>query len=233
VGAGFCGVDDVLLVGLGASSGRGFKTLVTRGVALRQLDGHLRSTMPGDGRKPLFRYATDLFDQVCREVRDGVVEFRRRENAILVEPRGGGDPKPKPLDDYAALLIRAVRDSAHGLLAQLRADEARVIGIHLGGLPAEVALLPGPLLLGFAAGAEAFTAANLAKNRLTQVVPAANPSSRLSGIRPRPALLGPKFLSGEGQRDSETFRDHPNVAWCERSVRLARQNPASKPDKTG
>jgi hypothetical protein len=217
VGAGFCRVDDELLVGLGASSGRGFKTLVTRGVALRQLDGHLRSTMPGDGRKPLFRYATDLFDQVCPEVRDGVVEFRRRENAILVEPRGGGDPKPKPLDDYAALLIRAVRDSAHGFSRSFAQMRRGVIGIHLGGLPAEVALLPGTLLLGFAA----------------QVVPAANPSSRLSGIRPRPALLGPKFLSGEGQRDSETFRDHPNVAWCERSVRFARQNPASKPDKTG
>jgi hypothetical protein len=102
------------LLGYGRrSSGRGFKTLVTRGVVLRQLERHFRSSMPDNLRKPLFRYATDLFNQVCHEVRDGVVEFRRQENAILVGAGGGGDPHHKPHDDYTALLIRAVRDSAH------------------------------------------------------------------------------------------------------------------------
>lgn len=148
-----------VLLGYGSDrSGRAFNQLVTRGQVLRRLDHYYRASLPDDLRKLFYAHAEALFDRVLERVHSAVVDFRRRPNAILVD-RPGQEPHPKPLDDYAAELIRATRNSSHGLIEQLDAEQRSIIGIHRGGLPAETPLLVGPLLLGFAAGAADFYAA--------------------------------------------------------------------------
>jgi hypothetical protein len=147
-----------VLLGYGSDrSGRAFKQLVTRGQALHRLDHYYRTALPDELRKLFYANAQALYDRVVERVLAGVGDFRRRPNAVLVDI-GRDEPHPKPLDDYVAELIRATRNSAHGLIEQLDAEQRSIIGIHRGGLPAETPLLVGPLLLGFAAGAEEFCA---------------------------------------------------------------------------
>jgi hypothetical protein len=147
------------LLGYGSDRpGRGYKALVTRGQALRCLDDYYRRSLPEPLRKAFNKHAKALFDRVCDRVYADVVPHRRGRNAVLVDCVDHDEPRPKPLDDYVAELVRATRNSAHGLIEQLSTDERHLIGVHHGGLPRETPFLAAPLLLGFAAGAEDFCA---------------------------------------------------------------------------
>jgi hypothetical protein len=146
------------MLGYGSDrAGRGYKELVTRGQAVRRLERYYAS-LPERLRRGFNAHAKALFDRVCARVYSDVVPHRQRKNAVLLDRADRDGLHPKPLDDYVADLIRATRNSAHGLIEQLSNEEGHLIGVHRGGLPRETPLLVAPLLLGFFAGAADFCA---------------------------------------------------------------------------
>ena len=73
-----------------------------------------------------------LFATMYAELRDGVLPARLTDDGILV---GRDTQAIMPTNEYAGRLIRAVRNSSHGLLDQVAGREADVATTHTGALP--------------------------------------------------------------------------------------------------
>jgi hypothetical protein len=72
-----------------------------------------------------------LFDAVYDEVADGVLRGRLDEDGVRY---GSASIRKMPWDTYVGTLVRAVRNSSHGLL-QAHKTEAEVAATHTGALP--------------------------------------------------------------------------------------------------
>ncbi len=113
-------------------SGHGFTALLNRRRCLPMLERNL-GQLPLQVRALFSKRAAALFDEVEAEIADGVLESRLRDGAVLV---GAHADTRIPFEQYAGRVVRAVRNSSHGLLDQLAGREADVAVTHTGALPA-------------------------------------------------------------------------------------------------
>jgi len=72
-----------------------------------------------------------LFDAVYAEVADGVLRGRLDEDGVRY---GSTSIRKMPWDTYVGTLVRAVRNSSHGLL-QAHKTEVEVAATHTGACP--------------------------------------------------------------------------------------------------
>lgn len=122
-------------------SGRGFVALLRRQRCLAGVRDSL-SSLPSDLAKRLIDEVERLFDGLYAEVRENTASYRLTASGARVA-RGAPDQVQR-LDDetLVATLLRAVRNSSHGLLHTLReSDDRYLLAANTGDVPAELAAL--------------------------------------------------------------------------------------------
>ncbi len=88
--------------------------------------------MPQQFGSLFIAHSEDLFRVMYEELRDGVLQARLTDDGVRV---GSNAEMAVPTEEYAGKLIRAVRNSSHGLLDQLAGREADIAASHTGALP--------------------------------------------------------------------------------------------------
>lgn len=142
---------ETLLGFTSKKTGKGFERLLRRTSMLRRLD-EVWEQLPVQLRQRFRRHTRWLYDSVYDEIRAEAVKTRLTKNGVMVGPPGA--LVDRPMEMYVGELVRAVRNSAHGLLEQLTTSGDRyLIATHQGKLPAQLADLAA--LLAFALVADA------------------------------------------------------------------------------
>lgn len=73
-----------------------------------------------------------LFDETYREIEAGVLKGRIVEGGVRV---GRDQQTTMAVEEYVGRVVRAARNSSHGLLDQLAGPDADVAATHTGALP--------------------------------------------------------------------------------------------------
>jgi hypothetical protein len=144
------------LLGYGRDdSGKGFEALLRRDRTLSRLRDAFAS-LPGSLGQRLGDEAQRLFDGLYQEVQTNTVNFRQRKNGgAKIEKREPGVLVGIDAETLVATLVRAVRNSSHGLLDILRKHPDRfLLAANTGGLPAELSALAPLIALGIFADAD-------------------------------------------------------------------------------
>jgi hypothetical protein len=136
-------------------SGKGFEALLRRGRTMRRLREAYGSLPDALGQR-LGDEAQRLFDGLYHEVQANTLNFRQRKKG------GANVAKREPdvltgIDDetLVATLIRAVRNSSHGLLDILHTHPDRfLLAVNTGGMPAELSALAPLIALGIVSDAD-------------------------------------------------------------------------------
>lgn len=136
-------------------SGKGFEALLRRRQTVRRLHEAF-SSLPGDLGARLGGEVERLFDRLYEQVYANTAGFRQR-------PKGGATIAKKTPDNLNAIdaetlvatLMRAVRNSSHGLLDILHThDERFLLAANTGGVPAELPALAPLIALGIVSDAD-------------------------------------------------------------------------------
>lgn len=144
---------EALLGFTSKKTGKGFERLLRRTSMQRRLD-ELWELLPVQLRPRFRRHAGWLYDSVYDDIKAHALRTRLTKNGVMVGPPAA--LVDRPLEMYVGELVRAVRNSAHGLLEQLTASNDRyLIATHQGKLPAQLADLAALLAFALVTDAEA------------------------------------------------------------------------------
>lgn len=157
LGAAFDFLDKAeALLGYGRhSSGAGFKKLLQKTAMTDRLRQAWDVSLPLRLRARFQRHAEELFASTYAEIHDHALSFRRTAAGVKVGRAGDNTTPERALEEYVPDLVRATRNSSHGFLDALRADQRFLLGTHDGHMPAQLADLAAFLLFGLAADADA------------------------------------------------------------------------------
>lgn len=124
------------LLGYGRKdTSKGFTALLRRGRSAPAVIKAYES-MPADLAERLATEARRLFDTVYDEILDDAVAYRRTPTGVHVDD-GKGRLAKLDNDTYVSRLIRAVRNTSHGLIDVLREHPDRyLLATNTGGIPA-------------------------------------------------------------------------------------------------
>lgn len=136
-------------------SGGGFQRLLRRSEATRRLEEAWHMSLPVSLRQRFARHVDALFASVHDEVHRHALEFRRTRRGVEVGREQDDRLFNRPLETYVPELVRAVRNSSHGLLQALKGPERFVLATHDGHVPRQLADLVAFFIFGFAADADA------------------------------------------------------------------------------
>ncbi len=133
---------------------KGFEALLRRERTIRRLrDAY--SSLPAQLAQRLGDEAQRLFDALYQHVRANTVGFRLRERGADIASGDASGVRAVDDETLVATLLRAVRNSSHGLLEILRdSDERFMFAANTGGVPAELSALVPLIALGIVADAE-------------------------------------------------------------------------------
>jgi hypothetical protein len=95
-----------------------------------------------------------VFDSTYEDIRDHALAHRRTRKGMLVARGDDLTPRPMSMDDYATRLVRAVRNSSHGLARLLREEDRHVIATHEGTMPRQLADHAALVMFGLIADAD-------------------------------------------------------------------------------
>jgi len=144
---------ETLLAFTSKNTGKGFVRLLRRTSMLRRLD-EVWEQLPVQLRERFRGHARWLYDSIYDDIKAHAVTTRLTKNGVMVGPPGA--LVDRPIEMYVGELVRAVRNSAHGLIEQLSTSNDRyLIATHQGKLPAQLADLAAPLAFALVADAEA------------------------------------------------------------------------------
>ena len=112
-------------------SGNGFQRLLDRREAVPMVERRF-ANMPNQLGSRFAARASELFDTMYQEIEDGVLQGRLVEDGVRI---GRAKQETMPIETYTGRVIRAVRNSSHGLLDQLAGPDSEVAVTHTGALP--------------------------------------------------------------------------------------------------
>jgi hypothetical protein len=122
----------------GHGAAEGFKRLLRRGTVMPCLERSF-AAMPEHLGQRFAAHAGRVFDSSYEDIRSLVLPYRLTPGGVRVARRDPTQLHTKSTDDYAADLIRAVRNSSHGLLEQLEGPQRLLLATHEGELPTQIA----------------------------------------------------------------------------------------------
>jgi hypothetical protein len=138
-----------------ANSGQGFKRLLRRDEMVPRLDAIWNRRLPVQLRMRFSAHTRFLYDRVYDHVREHAYDFRATANGINVWSSSQGKLIEWQLDQFVPDLVRAVRNSAHGLMEVFnKAAEKDVVVAHDGEMPPELPSLAALIALAMVADAE-------------------------------------------------------------------------------
>jgi hypothetical protein len=111
--------------------GQGFLRLLDRREAVPLMERGF-ANMPSQLGSRFAAHGRGLFDAMYGEIEDGVFDARRVDGGVRVGRTAG---ETMSIEVYTGRVVRAVRNSSHGLLDQLAGPDAEVAAIHTGALP--------------------------------------------------------------------------------------------------
>ena len=143
------------LLGYGKQrTGDGMKRLLNRTEMLRRLNRVWDDRLPLQLRDRFKRHTHELYDRVYEGVRDEAYDYRVHGNGIRVWAPETRRLRQWSWDAYVPVVVRGVRNSAHGLLEALDSAERAAIESHSGQLPAELPDLACLIAIALIADAE-------------------------------------------------------------------------------
>ncbi|PZS13370.1 MAG: hypothetical protein DLM64_03430, partial [Solirubrobacterales bacterium] len=115
---------DSLLTWRGRSADTAyFRRLLHRDEAVIRLDRAF-DHLPVQLRPRFKRWARESYDRFYKDIKTTTMASRRREGGVLVAQNDPGRPVLMSWDEYVSRLMRAARNSSHGLQDMLRAPTA-------------------------------------------------------------------------------------------------------------
>jgi hypothetical protein len=150
-----------VLLGYGSSvTGKGFQQLLRPSRMLPRLDEIWAERLPSTWEERLKLYSRHLYDRLYEGIKAEAYTHRLTSKGIKVWSEKEERLIDRHWEDYVPKLIRAVRNSSHGLIEQLESPEKRkernIIAVHSGKLPAELPELAALLAFALVADAERF-----------------------------------------------------------------------------
>lgn len=134
-------------------TGKGFERLLRR-KSMEQRLSQIWDPLPAKLRARFRRHGGWLYSSLYEGIRAQAVSTRLTPNGV--EVGSPGQLVNRPMEMYVPELVRAVRNSSHGLLEQLSDHPDRyLIATHQGKLPAQLADLAALIALALIADAEA------------------------------------------------------------------------------
>lgn len=134
-------------------TGKGFERLLRRSSMVKRLD-EVWERLPVQLRQRFRRHGEWLYTSIYDDISAHTIKMRLTAKGVRVGPPG--HLVSRPMKMYVPELVRAVRNSAHGLIEQLSDHPDRyLIATHEGKLPAQLADLAALIAFALVADAEA------------------------------------------------------------------------------
>jgi hypothetical protein len=118
-------------------TGKWFEDLLKRSKAVPRLDAAWE-TLPDDLRERFRQHTKTVYDSMYDDIRQHALQYRLTSNGVRVARSDPASPLPVSMDEYVSRLVRAVRNSAHGLARQLRDQAGLVLATHDGEVPTQL-----------------------------------------------------------------------------------------------
>lgn len=122
----------------GGGAAEGFKRLLRRRTVMPLLERSFTG-MPDDLGQRFATHAGRIFDSSYEEIRALALSHRLTAGGVRVARSDPTQLQTMSTDDYAAELVRAVRNSSHGFLEQLEGRQRLLLATHEGELPTQIA----------------------------------------------------------------------------------------------
>jgi hypothetical protein len=135
-------------------SGKGFQRLLRRNEMIPRLDAIWDLHLPVQLRQRFKAHTQHLYDRVYDHVRESAYDFRVTASGINVWSSKEGRLIEWTWDAFVPRIVRAVRNSAHGLLEIFESNDRDLVVAHSGEMPPELPELAGFLVLALVADAE-------------------------------------------------------------------------------
>ena len=133
-------------------SGSGFLKLLRRGRCVARLREAYAQSLPGDLSARLGDEVDRLFNAMYEQIRADTLSYRLTENGVKIATGDGNNTQSMDNDTFVSRLLRAVRNSSHGVLDVLRNhDDRYLLAANTGGVPAELPALAPLIALGLLA----------------------------------------------------------------------------------
>jgi hypothetical protein len=144
------------LLGYGREgSGSGFERLLRRSEMTRRLEEAWNVSLPLRLRQRFQGHVETLFASVHDEIHAHAVDFRRTPAGVKVGREKDNRLITRPLETYVPEVVRATRNSSHGLLEALTGRDRFLLATTDGHMPRQLADLIAFFIFGFAADANA------------------------------------------------------------------------------
>jgi len=142
------------LLGYGRrGSGTGFKRLLRRSRMLPRLD-EAWDQLPLRLRPRFRAHSRALYNLVYEHVYEHALAYRRTRSAVKVWNEQANRLVGRSLDNYVPDVVRAIRNSAHGFLEQVKGDDRYLIATHDGHLPRPLGDLAALIMFALIADAD-------------------------------------------------------------------------------
>jgi hypothetical protein len=136
-------------------SGKGFKRLLRRNEMIPRLDLVWDTRLPLQLRARFKAHSRHLYDRVYDHIRDHAYDFRVAGKGINVWSSDQGRLLMRTWDEFVPDLVRAVRNSAHGLMEVFnKPAEKDLVVAHSGEMPPELPELAAFIAFALVADAE-------------------------------------------------------------------------------
>jgi hypothetical protein len=138
-------------------SGKGFMRLLRRNEMIPRLDAIWDSRLPLQLRPRFKVHTRHLYDRVYEHARENAYDFRVATDGTGINVWSENDGKlvKRQWDDYVPLLVRAARNSAHGLIETFnKRSERDIVVTHSGEMAPELPELAAFLAFAIVADAE-------------------------------------------------------------------------------
>lgn len=138
-------------------SGKGFVRLLRRNEMIPRLDGIWDTRLPLQLRSRFKAHSRHLYDRIYNDVRENAYDFRIASDGSGINIWSEQEQKlmKRSWDEYVPLLVRAVRNSAHGLMETFeKRSERDIVVTHSGEMPPELPELAAFLAFAIVADAE-------------------------------------------------------------------------------
>lgn len=114
--------DSLLTKSSRTADGTFFRRLLLRGQALTRLERAF-DQLPLQLRPRFKQWARESYDRFYADIKSTTMASRVLDDGVLVAQRDPAKPVKQPWDEYVARLMRAARNSSHGLRDMLRAPD--------------------------------------------------------------------------------------------------------------
>ena len=134
-------------------SGLGFMDLLRRGKTVPRLK-QAWASLPGGLAKRFCDHTELAYDLMYEDVREHALQHRLTRNGMRVARDDPAQPTPMTMDEYVPELVRAVRNSSHGLSEVLQGKSALLVATHEGRMPSQLSDVAALAMLGLVADAD-------------------------------------------------------------------------------